>query len=210
MAKLEDLPIESESWKPFSVTRASENGKPAAVFDVKIRVLSPHEMDSARVNAAAHIARLEKEGAPLGTDREPMLERSRIVEILSSALMDPESDPSKPDSWMPWSGTEILRRRLREPELMAFWHAYCAFQSETSPICQDMTVERYESVLDDLLLENGPHRFLNGYTRAAQVDFLRAMAAEIHSLRSEKSTWGRSEETGGDAGIEQAVASPDW
>jgi hypothetical protein len=107
---------------------------------VEIEVLTTQEVCEAELRAAQYVNQLDDKSELGAEERKALVRNSRMIEILATALRDP-------DDHSPWatSASEI-RAQLTDYETGVLWAAYELWQDEQSPLETSTDPAKFELI----------------------------------------------------------------
>mgnify|MGYP001596473758 CR=1 FL=1 len=181
MAKLADLQLGTLKTRAFSFVRRAADGSEKTV-SVRIRILNQQQLDQAKVDAAAYVNRLAPVDAK-GLSHDELIEDARVVELLSRALCDPDSDTKEPDIW---ASPAHLRTLLSPSELAGLHKAYEDHVEDTGPIVHKLSPELFEATLKVVAEEASADPLLL-FVSSIRKAFVVTTALELMRLRTDKS-----------------------
>lgn len=143
MSKLAELQLGDARKKSFTWTRKLKGGGSRDIT-VLISIITQDELDE---SIAAATTRVEKllEGKPFAsTTRDELIEQSRVVEVLSRALRDPEHEDEL------WAEPETLRSKLSDVEVGLLYKAYCDWQDEQGPLLKTIDEAKFQALMREM------------------------------------------------------------
>jgi hypothetical protein len=185
MSRLAELELGTAATTPFSWKRRRSDGVEVEC-KVLVRVLTPYELDCARIEAVKYVRnlganhlsepnkRLEIENA---SDRE-VVEDSRQIEVLAIALRNTKNAAE------PFATPMQLRQMLTNDEVAVLWRVYEAHQDMQGPIVRGMSEEQFEALVQ-ALVEDADNDPLLCFAYSARRLFTRSMACQLVISRTD-------------------------
>lgn len=179
MPRISDLALGAAARKPFAFDRKRFDGTVVHV-EVMLQCLTAQEFDHARINAVRYVDSLDKDKTA-GQSREDLLRDAETIEVLASAVRDPD------DAAKMWATPMELRQILTSVEIGMLSKALEDHMEETGPIIRTMSEARFKTLYDAVVAEGNADPLVFCDSRTLK-NFITTLVCQHELLRTANSS----------------------